>query len=427
MKANNPAIERNVLVLCVFYLIVSLFIYFFFLGGKFIFENDTPGYISTAENTAENAFFSSDGVSPEYNRTPGYPLFLALIYFLGGNNNTAVILQIILSSAAIYLFYKTLVMIDVPHNAAACGAALLLFNVSGYEWNFYIMTESLFGFFLFLSVYFLVRYLYKGGRMFNFCLFSFSLNYALLIRPILIYFNALCCLGLLILWVLKRARVRLALVFAACFIVMFGGWSFRNYLHSSVFVFSTIQNHNVKDYYCPIITAYLEDISFDEARVYHDEMFAREYPEESLRGLNPAQVNALEGKYGAAYILAHFREYLILNIRGFFQMMLRPGIRGYFPASVQGTILDRLASALVTAYLGGTYLLYIAGIILTIRKISMAQLFILILCAYLAAASAILGYARLRAPFFPLLLLAAVGNFPAVKGWIGGKRRFSPM
>jgi 4-amino-4-deoxy-L-arabinose transferase-like glycosyltransferase len=362
-------------------------------------------------------FFSNDGISAELNRTPGYPLFLALIYELGGGNSTVVVVQILISAIGIYLFYRTLILTGTPAKTAVLGTTLLLINSATYEYTFRILTESLFGFCLMLSVYFLARFCYKEKHFLSFVLFAVALNYALLIRPILIYFNMFLSLCILVLFILRKIKFRYFAVFAVFFISVFFGWSYRNYRHSSVFFYSTIQNYNLKNYNSTLLTADIENISEEEARSYHDEQFRIEYPDKMTAGLNNAEFSLLEGKYGSAYIKTHFAEYIKLNIKGLFKMMLRPGVRNYLDSLTSNTVVSQLLFLSIVGYLFLTYFFYIFGLVINRNQINIVQIFIFFLCGYLAAASAALGISRLRAPFFPLLLLSAVSCFPAVKDW----------
>jgi 4-amino-4-deoxy-L-arabinose transferase-like glycosyltransferase len=414
MKADNISEKRGIFLICMVYLVVSLAFFVFVFHGEPIFESDTPSYVDTAKHMIKDGFFSLDGIVPEYSRTPGYPLFLASIYALGGNDSAAVIVQIFLSSLGLYVFYRILLMVGTPKHIALLASVFLLFNTTQYEYTFRILTEFLFGFFLLLAVYFLVKYLQSKKAVFFF-LFSFAMNYALLIRPILIYFNMLTLAVILICLILKKIRLKCFCFFLAFFVIFFCGWSYRNYIHSSVFIYSTIQNHNVKDYYCRMITADIDGITESEALVYHNEIFRREYPEAVDGSLNVAQVSVLEGKYGTTYLMAHFPQYVKLNVTGFFKMMLRPGIRTYLENVFHNGGIAWLLSALIVLYLVTVYILYILGLLVSRKKMDVPQLYIFLLCGYLAAASAVLGISRLRAPFFPLLMLGAAVNFETLK------------
>jgi 4-amino-4-deoxy-L-arabinose transferase-like glycosyltransferase len=407
------------MLVCAVYCAVSFLLFFLMIGGKAIMGPDSPSYRAPAEHLLTDTFFSSDGVKPEYYRTPGYPLFLALIYWFGGNDTAIVIVQIVLLTVKVYLSYRILLLLHTPQRLALMGAVLLLFNIQSYGYSFAIQTEPLFGFFLVVSLYFLVKYLYHGKNHWNFLAFSIACNYALLIRPILMYFNMLTIIALLIFFVLKRIPFRCFSLFSLCFILIFCGWSYRNYKHSSVFIFSTIPKDSMQRYYAPIVTAHINHIKADVrgyiegATDYHEKMFLREYPEALDPSLNEAQVAMLRGKYGTSFIKAHFKEYMWVNITGLVNMLFTPFQTTLLlkaSALSPKLFLLKLVQWFHLLYICLIYAVYIAGLVKNNTKYRAVQISIFLVSGYLAAAAAIFATNRYRDPFFPLLILSAFSN-----------------
>jgi 4-amino-4-deoxy-L-arabinose transferase-like glycosyltransferase len=423
--------NRGIICVCGIYFVISLVLFMVMTGGKAMVQPDSPSYIGPAKQIVENAFFSQDGINPEYRRTPGYPLFLAVIYFLGGNDTIVGIVQILLVALALFLFYRTIVMLNIPPNLALLGTMLLLFDMRLHWYSFIIMTEALFCFFIILSLYFLVKYLHQGKKYRLFFAFAAAFNYALLVRPILMYFNMLVCTAFFIGFLVKKISWRCFVLFAFCFVLVFGGWSYRNYIHSGVFIFSTIQNHNMQRYYAPFLSKYIQTSSYGDDDIkeyqdYHNKVFLQEYQEVVGGNLNQAQIHVLEGKYGARFIKAHLPEYIKINIVGLLKMMFRSfGDSRIFqfkirPLSVK-TIAIRIIQWLDMAYILVIYLLYVLGLYTAFRKRDALQISIFLLCGYLAAASAIFGNMRFRYPFFPLLVLGAVISGRFVIQWVLSK------
>jgi hypothetical protein len=85
--------NKGILAICLVYVIISCGLLLFVLGGHDIANLDKESYIQPAIHILRDGFFSRDGVNPEYSRTPGYPLFLALIYFLGGTDMSIIVIQ----------------------------------------------------------------------------------------------------------------------------------------------------------------------------------------------------------------------------------------------------------------------------------------------------------------------------------------------
>jgi 4-amino-4-deoxy-L-arabinose transferase-like glycosyltransferase len=411
--------NKGIILICTIYCAISLLLFFLMIGGKAIMGPDSPSYIAPAQYLLTDTFFSGNGITPEYYRTPGYPIFLALIYWFGGNNTTIVIVQILLLTVKMYLSFRILVLLHTPQKLALIGTVLLLFNIQSYGYSFAVTTEPLFGFFLVVAVYFLIKYLYHGRNHWNFFAFAIAINYALLIRPILMYFNMLTVVALLIFFILKKISFRCFALFSLCFVITFCGWSYRNYKHSSVFIFCTLPKDSIQRYYAPIVTAYSKHIKADVrgyiegATDYHEKMFLQEYPEAVDHGLNEAQVTILRGKYGTAFIKQHFTEYIWVNIAGLLNMLFTPfQTTLLFKASSISPklFLLKLVQWLHLIYIFLIYVLYIAGLIKNNTKYREIQISIFLLSGYLAAAAAIFATNRYRDPFFPLLVLSAFSN-----------------
>ncbi|GBR75524.1 dolichyl-phosphate-mannose-protein mannosyltransferase family [Candidatus Termititenax persephonae] len=363
--------------------------------------------MQTAQNLRLHAFFSIDGATPDYNRTPGYPLFLAAIYALGQNNTAVVLGQILLAAWGLYLLYRALILLRVTPSLAALGGAALLPNLTSYIHSWNIAPETLFEFCLILAFYFLIRFCTQGQRPSDFLLFSLALNYALWTRPILMYFNLLVIVLLFLFFSFRKISLFGPLLFLICFVVMFGGWSYRNYTHSGVFIFSTIANYNMQKYYAPIITMAQSSLDEKAAQTYHDQLFTRQYPQAA--NLNAAQLSVLQKKYGWNFIRANFPAYLWCSFSGLFVLLFGPSQTYLF--SILPSTLAYVVSGLYAVYLAFVYLIFIFSLIANYQKtFHLAQLALILLSAYLAATSAIMGDSRFRAPFFALLTACAIIN-----------------
>jgi hypothetical protein len=421
----------GILIICGIYAVISVILFLLMTGGKVIVNNDALSYIQPALHILRDGFFSTDGINPEYSRTPGYPLFLALVYLAGGTDMAVIVIQITLMTLKVYLFYKTLLMLGTPTKISLFGSALLLINVQSYGYSFSVMTEPLFGFLLILSLYWLVKYLYHGKNHFYFAAFSLALNYALLVRPILIYFNILLCAALLVLLLLKKTTIKCFALFLLCFALGFGGWALRNYAHSGVFIFTTINNNDVARLQRPVLTAYMNNMPYVAYPGYaegiseaNEENLLNEYPELSSDDLNEAQKSLLRGKYGFGFIKKHFGDYILLNLKGFAgEMFSSFGTNLLYSSTGMSkmAIIIKLVQAGFCVFLYITYLLFFAGFFINIRRNKAVNIGIFLLCAYLSIPGAIYATPRFRDPFLPLILLSAVYNCPAVFRFIRGR------
>src|SRR5690606_11860617 len=125
----------------VFYAVIVLaHLFFFSLAWTYerIFNGDSFEYILDAINIKDRFFFYSGSpalpVTEEYKtlRTPGYPLFLALIYSIAVNNWLVLIFQNLLSALNIFYFRKTL----LQHGYNARYDWLLLIFILGFPIQF---------------------------------------------------------------------------------------------------------------------------------------------------------------------------------------------------------------------------------------------------------------------------------------------------
>ncbi|GBU21280.1 hypothetical protein R80B4_01169 [Fibrobacteres bacterium R8-0-B4] len=405
--------NRGILIICAVYFLMSILFFCFYRQYTMYNLNpnsDTIDYVNIASNMLKIGLFSQDGVNPDYIRTPGYPLFLALIFMLGGNIEIAGIVQIALSVFCVFLIYKTLLLLKIRVSAALAGTAVFLFDIGSYRYASSILTETLFKFSLICSLYFLVRYFVSEGRFRYFLAFAVFINYALLVRPILLYFNIFLAVAVIVLFIIKKARLTIVAAYILCFTVVFAGWSYRNYRHSSVFIYSTIQNNNQMYYDSNLLAQRIEHLSEEDAFAYHESMFDLEYPDAKKSGLNEAQLSFLRSKYGLRYLRNHFTQYLRQYATGLFKLMVSPHrdiVMRFFSNSLFAVYLVCL---LYMMLLTALWVLYLGGLALNYKKIDMPQLFILLLCAYLTVSGASGGYSRFRDPVFPLILVGAVCN-----------------
>jgi hypothetical protein len=429
---NRLDMDKGILAICGVYAFISTVLFLAMTGGKVIIGNDTPSYVQPALHLLRDGFFSYDGIKAEYLRTPGYPLFLALVYFFGGTNMTVVVIQIMLMTFKVYFFYKILLLLNTPVKIALFGSTLLLINVQSYGYSFSIITEPLFGFLLVFALYWLVKYLYCGDKHFYFAAFSLALNYAMLVRPILMYFNLLLCAALLVLLILKKINVKCFGIFFICVALIFGGWSLRNYVHSRVFIFTTITNNHSAELYTPILIAHMNNIPQDRSGYVegisetNKENILREYPELAGDNLNEAQKSLLKKKYGFGFIKKHFGDYITLNLTGFFgEMFTSFGTSALYKSTGMSkmAIIVQIVQVGFCTFLYVTYIFFFAGFVINMRSNRVVNIGIFLLCAYLSLPGAIYATPRFRDPFLPLILLSAVYNSPAVFRFIRGKTK----
>lgn len=370
---------------------------------RLIVAFDTESYVVVAKNLlAGNGFADADGL-PDGFRTPGYPLFLAAVFLCGGNILAAVIVQLFLAVFSLYLVYRICILMRVKEKYAIACTALFLVDLSLYIYSATAISDAYFYFMLVISTYFLAKYL-SAKKFVYFVLFEVMLNYALAVRPILMYYNGLVCLFILALCIFKKAGFKHLAVSVLLFALVFCGWSYRNYCANGVFEMSSVRNHNLTHFDGAVLRSEIEGITISEAREEFDEEFASLYSEKELEGLSQPQVRKLRAEVGNRYIKEHFADYLMQNVKGLFNEMFGTN-REFLEGALKIPALVRAVEVLYLCYLCLIYGAYVLSWLFNFKKAGCADLFILTVSGYCAAASASLGYARFRVAFFGLILL----------------------
>lgn len=147
---------------------------------------DGRGYLQLAENLLEHGVFSrtveGETLVHDSNRTPTYPLFIAVFNFLGGGMAIVLFIQIVISSLSCVLTSK-LAMNLFPDNWFAWWSGLFLaFDIPSVINANLILTETLFTF-LILSSLFLI-FQQRQKNIFLFGIAGLLIGAGILCRPI---------------------------------------------------------------------------------------------------------------------------------------------------------------------------------------------------------------------------------------------------
>ncbi len=416
-------LKQNKAMACILlaYLCVSLALLASWHAVTPLSNPDSYSYLNTAQHLKKDHFFTEDGTKPETFRTPGYPLMIWAVSLVSESMLAISILQILLVTLALLLMYLVILRATRSRAAGCVACGAMLFDFLIYWHSQTILSEVPFMCFLVFALYFLSKYIYDGNRFIWLLLFALALNFALLIRPILSYFNLLFCLLLLGLAVLKKVSWRHALCFALVFGLVYFGWSYRNYLRTNAFIYSSVRDFNLLHWDAAHLLERVERIPKDQLYYGTDRMgqlFAEKMQGADLSALSEPQLHKLFAKVGSAYIRAHFGEYIMQNIEGALQLLFYPA-KELIGMVVKAPWLYKL---LCLAYAGflllvhGAYVLgYAVKFLWRRQRPSALDVYIFLLIAYQVAASASLGFSRFRIPFFPLELVAIGMNLPLVR------------
>jgi len=202
---------------------------------------DSVGYLELADGIRLSGRFEATEYL-ESARTPGYPLFLAVVQAICGEHiGPIVLVHLLITALTAWLLYRCGKILEAERVGLA-AAWLYVLNPNSLFWSLTVLTETLFALLLILSFYtFLLAY--DRMRLRWFALSGLLLGMSTLVRPIGLYLIPLWALFILLVLRSSRGFIR-ALKFmtiflvAALFLVLY--WQTRNYVLKGSFSLSTI-------------------------------------------------------------------------------------------------------------------------------------------------------------------------------------------
>lgn len=275
---------------------------------NFVMIGDSPRYHRLALCILNQFSFCGDAY-----RTPGYPLFVALVYAVFGVKPWAVMLvQCFADLVSIYLIYSigTLVF---SRRAGLIAAFFLAVATNSLFWTAFLLTESLFIVFLTGSLYFCLRGLMHRSGL-NLLAAGALVAVAALIRPVAqYYFVILLSLGLFWPGSPFSLRFQRGLLFALGFIVTLSPWLYRNFeLYDSAKI-TSIQGENLLFWQVAFVRAFEVKKSGQEIKdEYLDEAKSMGY----IKHGHPFMNEKIAQKIALDYIATHPFLYLSRWIKG---------------------------------------------------------------------------------------------------------------
>ena len=214
------------------------------------FMPDTATYIDPGMILIEKgvfATFSDDGeIIYETNRTPGYPVFIAVLNKVFKIPfNGIIIIQILLITFAGYFVY--LAANEVDARIGLLAAFIFLFDQPTTISALMLLTEALYTVFIALFMYFFLKYLknYRAGYLF---LSTSILALATYIRPVSYYLGI--CLAAGVVYALFRSDLKKALLHGLILLTLFfsiiGPWHYRNYARTGNADFTVIDDQDLR-------------------------------------------------------------------------------------------------------------------------------------------------------------------------------------
>jgi 4-amino-4-deoxy-L-arabinose transferase-like glycosyltransferase len=226
----------------IIFMVALIFRFFAVLEMETTLQGDAESYNILARSIIDRAEFSYEPGKPTSWRMPLYPLFLALLYVLGGYNYIWVgILQAILGSLTcifIYWIGRDVFNRNAGFIAGLISACYLYFVVSVK----FLITETLFIFLFTSSVYYLIRGT-RLGSVTNMAISGFLLGLASITKSITFLFPGFIFVSILLRnqdWSQKVKMVqKLFIPLVLAFLVPVSIWTVRNYIVHKAFIPTT--------------------------------------------------------------------------------------------------------------------------------------------------------------------------------------------
>lgn len=228
-------------------LLIKIFFFCFLVihAPQSRFQNDSLDYLRTAKILSSQGTFAradTDGsLIYEPYRTPGYPLFLAILQgWMKLPLNGVIFIQVLLTLLAALIVYKTAEQIDP--RIALLSAVIILYDPAVSIFSLIILTETLFLFLLSLFMLVFVSYL-KNRRFYLIIAAALLLTMATYTRPIS-YYLGIAVVVFIIYANLRIRSIRKAVAHALIFLVIvnsaLGIWASRNYRLTRQRTFSNV-------------------------------------------------------------------------------------------------------------------------------------------------------------------------------------------
>ena len=279
MKNNSKIKIYAILFGTALVLRLFLFFYLYESRGADFFDplrqgTDQAEYGRVAINLAEHSSFSMSKeapYSPDPARTPIFPIFLSILYWISGGFVLPTIINIFLSSLTSIIVFELAMLVLKSKKASFASGMIFAFLPYGAYLSDLIMADTLFVLFFVLFLYFFAKFIVfnKDIKYIWIILSSFLLGLSTLTRPITQFFIIIPIL-ILFLSCFLSPKVRLKefffrpALFLAVFLLVLSPWLGRNYYHFNKFFLSSIGGYHLLVSYVAPWRAQKENISRNE-------------------------------------------------------------------------------------------------------------------------------------------------------------------
>lgn len=401
-------------------------------------DKDEQEYHQLALNILETGTFAGDGTGGiasyenlDARRPPGYPVYLASVYFIFGKQPiVAAFIQGLLSLLIPLLIYK-ITLRQFSKKTATYAGIIAAVEPNTLLYSFRLLPDMYFVICLLLGINYLLsssntKQLFTSGLIFGLaCLFKPAVSF------ILIFFIPL------LLWRFRKSKFALSAVPLISQFLLMSVWMIRNYMIYGYFAFTSIAGTNLYLYHGALTEARITGKTQHEI-VDKWESEINAYSAE--KNENPFFRSIEYRKRGIKYIVQHPIESIKTIMTGVFGLFSHMGssdasqLLGFSP--LKSTAHESIVLmgneeikehaqkknlpeiALMISFLLFSALIYIfsmRGILL--HRLKYFSLNLLMLSAlYFILITGVVGNARYRLPILPTIIILAAAGIPS--NWI---------
>lgn len=274
------------------------------------FQPDSQTYIDPAIKLISGGGYPADSAW----RTPVYPLFIAIIYWIGGQNPILIVAaQGFVGTLTALLSYLLGIKV-VSRPAALLGTFLLAVSVESITSVFYLLTETLFTF-LFLAGMIAWMNGYRDRNKLWLTAAAILMGLSALCRPVAVYFPLILTLGLLLKKGIRWTRRMIhAALFLGLFLLCLVPWIVRNIYVVGSPTISTISNYNMLFYEAASLEANLRHVSETQVREEYTNRVAQVLAERGWAD-NEGNRSRVDSLLARQIILAHPIRFIYVHLK----------------------------------------------------------------------------------------------------------------
>lgn len=379
-------------------------------------------------------------------RTPGYPIFLAICYFLFGIRPWVVLfIQILLNIVSLIIVYY---LGKKLFNKRVGLISIIFFALDPHQILFanILLADTLFVTVFLSSILFLILGL-KANKVTFLYISSFLLGVSTLIKPIAFLFPIVSIFLILFLLKIKYLyKFKYSFFYIIVFIITISPWLCRNYLKYEYAKLSSLPGYHLLFYNVAYTEVEKTGLSIEQVRNELNNMAKNNgmYKEQ-----NPFEKSRIYNNISKMYILNNWKIYILKHMKGIINMYV--GVSSIRITRIIGirstplkadqfacpSILSRFIDFFKTKSIGeiiialsvGIFLMvcsicfFWGSIILLINKRYFAFLIFILIILYFSALIGVAGVVRYKLPITPFYIIISAIGILHISDYIADKRR----